>query len=320
MNLLLKKLLIVALATPVFAFAQTPTDKVLATVAGEPVTVQNVIERANVNLTLLKRAGKIPNKTQLQQIQDSSFSELIEERVLLNQARKIGISTSEADINKAVNELAQAQNLTSDALKASIVKQAGGQGLLAFNRDVNNELTINALKKQEVADKIQITPSEVDAFLIDKKLGANNPLPKNEILEALHIFVAKTTPASKKKIDVAKQRITAGESFEAVGAISEAGVPVNAPIALVSSDTAAAPEVRALINSLADGAVSDVIKTKNGFHLFKAIAHKTDEFTLDKQKQFAKDELTVQKFEAAYKVWYENLMNDAKKNLVEIKP
>lgn len=319
MNSLLKKLIIVAIATPVFAFAQTPADKVVATVAGEPITAQDVNERAGVNLSILKAEGRKLTKAQMNELGNSSFAELIEERVFLNQARKVGISISESDVAKGISELAQAQNVTADVLKANIMKQGGDKGLAMFNRDIKNELTIRALKKQEVLDKIKVTQPEIDDFLAKNKMGANNPIPKNEVLNALHIYVAKTTPASKKKIDAAKKRITAGESFETVGAMSEADAPVGAGVSIVASDTNADPAVRALVGSLADGAVSDVIKTKGGFHLFKAVSHKTEELTLAKQNDLAKEALTQQRFEGEYKTWYENLVADAKKNIIEIK-
>ena len=92
MSSLLKKLLIVALAAPTFAFAQTSVDKVVATVAGEPITAQQVQERITVNVGLVNRdAGKAVKLTKAQQdqIAQGSFNELIEERVLLNRAKTV---------------------------------------------------------------------------------------------------------------------------------------------------------------------------------------------------------------------------------------
>ncbi|MGL4768342.1 MAG: peptidylprolyl isomerase [Formosimonas sp.] len=321
MHSLLKKLLMVALAAPVLAFAQTPANPAVQTlvlVAGEPITTLDVKERADINYELLQLAGKKLDDQQKQALLQKSYNELIEERVLLNQARKVGILTSESEVQKAITEVAQAQNISTEELKANIIKKYGEKAWDTFNRDIKTDLTTKALKKQEVLDKVQVSQSEIDSFLSERKLGVGNPIPHNEILEAQHIFVAKPTPASKKKIDAAKKRIDAGESFETVGAaVSQSNAPVTAVVAIVDNDTAADPAIRALIPKLTVGSVSEVIKTPNGFHLFKAVARKSDDFTLNEQNESAKEAITAKKFETAYKTWYENLINEAKKNVIE---
>jgi hypothetical protein len=49
------------------------------------------------------------------------------------------------------------------------------------------------------------------------------------------------------------------------------------------------------------------------------ISNKTEELTLDEQKAMATDVLTQKKAQEEYKVWYTALMENAKKNLIEVK-
>ena len=322
MSSLLKKLLIVALAAPTFAFAQTSVDKVVATVAGEPITAQQVQERITVNVGLVNRdAGKAVKLTKAQQdqIAQGSFNELIEERVLLNRAKTVGVAASDTEVNTALNNIAQSQNVTVDALKANVVKQGGEKAWAQFNRDLKNDMTIDALKKQEVLKKVKVTPAEIDAWLTEQKMGPNNPLPKTDVAEVVHIYVDGTSAASMKKIQAAKARIDKGEAFETVGTVSDRKGSASTPLFIPANDEQADPAIRAAVGKLAAGSVTDVVKTKNGLYLFKAISNKTEELTLDEQKAMATDVLTQKKAQEEYKVWYTALMENAKKNLVEVK-
>lgn len=323
MNSLLKKLLMVALIAPTFAFAQVSVDKVVATVAGEPITAQEVQERININIAVSnQQAGKVLKLTteQKNNIAQASLNELIGERVMLNKAKNIGVNVSESDVNTAINNMASSQNATVDQLKASILKRGGDKAWNAFNRDLKNELTFNALRTQEVVKKIQVSPEEIETFLASQKMGANNPIPKNEALEVRYIIAAKNTPASLKKIKAAQARIAKGESFETVGAaVTDEPEALTKPTYIALNDPAADAAVLSAVKNLPDGSVSEAVRAKRGVYLFKAVAHRVEEITLDKQTAMAKELLVERKADAASEAWYNELMENAKKNLVEIK-
>ena len=87
MNKRIKFALLTALLTgaiaPAVSFAQVGTGKVVAVVAGEPISQSELNERIKINAEVAKRAGQKATEAQLAEY---SRDELINERLLLNKA------------------------------------------------------------------------------------------------------------------------------------------------------------------------------------------------------------------------------------------
>lgn len=321
MNTLLKKLLMVALTLPVLAFAQT-SSKVVATVASEPITTKDVEERMAVNLVVISQQnGKLlkPTEKEKEELKIGSLDELIQERIFLDKARKLGIKVSDSEVSEAIANLSKLNQITTEQFKANVIKQNGASAWTSFQRDLKNQMIMDKLKKQEVLDKITaVKPSEIDALLAEKKLGAKNPLP-----EAPGVNVVFIITKTAKQLETAKARIAKGEAFEKVAAeVSELTNSVQTTSFINFSDKGLDPAVTSALKNLKDGDVSNIVKNKNGaFTLFKVIDHKPMVYTLEQQKSDAKQTLMQQKAEAAYKTWFEALMANAEKNnLVVMNP
>lgn len=328
MSKLLKNLLMIALTVPAMAMAQVNLDRVVATVAGEPVTAQEVQEQISTNVSLAaqqaKAAGKAfkLTKAQEEEFKQAAFNETIANRLMVNKAKNSGISILDGDVDQAISNMAQANGETADQLKANVIKQSGEKGWAAFNRDMRLELTKGALVKREVDDKLKITPAEVDAFLASKNLGSSNPTPKTKGVEASHIFIDGTSAKSLKKINDAKARLAKGDAFEAVARdVSEnpETAPNGGQIPVILFDKSVDPAVIKAVQNAADGSVTDVVKTKNGYHIFKVAKPTELEFSLEDQKKMATEALMQQKYPDAYDAFMKDLMESGKA-LVEVKP
>lgn len=320
MNTLLKKLLMVALTVPVLVFAQT-SSKVVATVASEPITTKDVEERMAVNFVVISQQnGKLikPTAKEKEELKIGSLNELIQERIFLDKARKLGIKVSDSEVSEAIANLSKLNQTTVEQFKANVTKKNNASAWASFQRDLKNEMIMDKLKKQEVLDKVTVKPSEIDALLAEKKLGAKNPLP-----EAPGANVTFIITKTAQQLEAAKARIAKGEAFEKVGAeVSELANSVQTTSFINFSDKGLDPAVTSALKNLKDGDISNIVKNKNGaFTLFKVIDHKPMVYTLEQQKSDAKQTLTQQKAEAAYKTWFEALMADAEKNnLVVMNP
>ena len=324
MSKLLKKLLMVALAVPTLAMAQVNLDKVVATVAGEPVTAQEVQEQISINVALANQeAGKKLNLTEAQKndIKQSAFNEIISNRLMLNKAKNLNIGVSDSDINQALNSIAQSQNISVDEFKQNVIKQGGDKGWAALNRDLRMDLIKNTLIKREVEDKVKVSSDEVDAFLAERKLGKNNPIPKTKGVLASDIFIAGADKKAKDKMNAVKARLDAGEAFDAVARSASENQETarnGGKVPFIAFDNSADPAVTKALEGLADGATSGIISTKNGLHIIKVEKQTEIEFSLDEQTKNAKAALIGQKMPEAYNTWLKALMESGQ-SLVEIK-
>ena len=324
MSKLLKKLLMVALAVPTLAMAQVNLDKVVATVAGEPVTAQEVQEQISINVAVANQeAGKKLNLTEAQKndIKQSAFNEIISNRLMLNKAKNLNIGVSDSDINQALNSIAQSQNISVDEFKQNVIKQGGDKGWAALNRDLRMDLIKNTLIKREVEDKVKVSSDEVDAFLAERKLGKNNPIPKTKGVLASDIFIAGADKKAKDKMNAVKARLDAGEAFDAVARSASENQETarnGGKVPFIAFDNSADPAVTKALEGLADGATSGIISTKNGLHIIKVEKQTEIEFSLDEQTKNAKAALMEQKMPEAYNTWLKDLMESGQ-SLVEIK-
>lgn len=313
MSTLLKKLLLLTLALPVLAFAQT-NNKVLATVDSDPITAKDVTERMAVNLVVIsQQKGELikPTDKEKEALRLNSLEELIQERLLLNKAKKAGIVIDDSSVTETIKNLAERNETTVAKFKANVLKQNGSSAWTALQRDLKNEMTISSLVKQEVTDKITVTASEIDALLAEKKLGKGKPLPKAEGVNVIFI-ITKTA----EKLNAAKARIEKGESFEEVG-LETTELPQSEKIKsfINFSDKDLDPAVTKALKGLDDGEISQVVENRaGGFTLFKVIDHEPMVYTLEQQKIDATNIIKEQKAEAAYKTWFDALMSDAEKN------
>lgn len=328
MSKLLKKLLMIALAVPTLAMAQVNLDKVVATVAGEPITSQEVQEQININMAVATQEAQANGKqlgalteTQKNDVKQSAFNEIISNRLLLNRAKNLNIGVSDSDINQALGSIAQGQNISVDQFKQNVIKQGGDKGWAALNRDLRTDLIKNALIKREVEDKVKVSSDEVDAFLAERKLGKNNPIPKTKGVMASDIFISGTDKKAKDKMNTVKARLDAGEAFDAV-ARSASENPETAAnggkIPFIAFDNSVDPVVLKAVEGLGDGATSGIITTKNGLHIIKVEKQTEIEFSLDEQVKNAKMALMEKKMPEAYKAWMTDVMESGK-SLVEIK-
>lgn len=320
MNKFLKQLLLTALTVPTLAMAQN-LDKTVAIVAGEPITALEVQSKIDTNLTVLAQQAAAAHqklkltKAQENEIQQGAFSEIIENRLMMNRAKTTGINIANTDVDNALSNIAQSKNLSVEAFK----KELGDKNWNVLNQDLRTDMTKDALIKRDVEAKVQVSGTEIDAFLAEKKLGAGNPIPSKKGVEASHVYIDGTTAASKKKILAVKARLDKGDDFATVATeMSEYPTKANGGKIPVIMFGDADPKVVAAVDKLADGGMSDIVESKNGFHIFKVAKHIDVEFGLDQQKEMAKQAITNQKMEAAYKAWYEELMSSGKA-LVEIK-
>ena len=323
MSQLLKRLLMVALMSPMLAFAQVPVDKVIATVSGEPVTQQEVLDRAKVSMQVWDQEAqaikadknapaalknqKKPSKDQFEQM---AFNEVLQERVLLKQAKNTGVSVNQNDVDKQIENVANSNGLSATDFKAWVIKQGGEKGWANYQRDMATELTVAKLLTKEVDDKITVSEAEITDMLKD----APKSIP---VAVVEHIFVDGTGAKSQAKINAAKAHLTKGESFATVAAtLSESPDKGAEKLTLPTNDETMDPAVKKEVTTQTIGSVGNVVKSKNGFYLFNVLERKEKPIVESEQRQLARDLIKVNKIGPAQQEWINTLLKNNQSSVV----
>jgi peptidyl-prolyl cis-trans isomerase C len=250
-----------------------------AETAAKPANPDDVIASVNdvkflqkdmdeiVNAMLKQYEGRIPtNQIEMakQQFGSRAAYSFIMKRVLLDQAKKLNITTDAADYAAQTNKMAEmlkAQNKTiEDFFKESPL------GEKRAREEFNEGILIDKLITKEVIDKITVTDDDVKAKLAELEKA-------NKDIETANASIGAEKDKALAKIKDIKARLDKGEDFAKL-AQEQSDCPSKAKGGDLGSfqrgqmvkpfeDAAFSQEI---------GKVGDIVETQFGYHLIKVTA------------------------------------------------
>ncbi|SDX54067.1 peptidyl-prolyl cis-trans isomerase SurA [Allochromatium warmingii] len=248
--------------------AQT-LDSIIA-VVNDDVVVRSELEReiALVIPQLKQRGTEVPPLTQLHK---QVLDRLILKHLQQQRAKALGISVDEAMLEEALQSIAGRNGLSLEELKATL--EAGAIRFADFREDTRSQILTSRLQAQEVTRKIQITETEIDRFLARE----SSRLIEREQVRLQHILIALPENPSaaqlKQAEDKAKRliaRLRAGEDFAALAASESDGRNALDGGDLGWFEMGAVPSLASeLAYTLAEGEVSEPLRSASGFHILR---------------------------------------------------
>ncbi len=269
--------LLLALATILPAHAQltqsaAPADPMLdrmVAVVNDDVILQSELNNAvhTIEQQYAGQAGQLPPMDVLKR---QVLNRLILMRLQVQKAQEQGIDVSNADVDRAVQGVAQQNKLTPEQLRAAVEQQ--GSSFAAFRQELTDQITVQRLHQNIVRSSVSVTDSEVDNLL-------NSPTYKAGEVHLAHIQVgipsgadAATIQASQAKAAQARVAINGGMDFNAA-AIRYS----DASDALEGGDLGwrrmdeVPPSFADTISGMKPGEISQVLRGPTGFHILKLI-------------------------------------------------
>ncbi|MFT3664024.1 peptidylprolyl isomerase [Piscinibacter sp.] len=269
--------LLLAAAAPA-ALAQTRAapartgDYILAVVNQELVTaseLQGRIER--VRAEAARQRATLPPDDQLRR---ELLDALIDERVQLTHARESGVRIDDAELDRAVNNVAVQNQITMPQLRERLRKE--GIDYTRFRNNVRDQLLTERVREREVQGRIRVTDADIDALLAERRAAAGSSAEYNiaQILVTVPDGAsAEETARRRERAELARKRVAVGEAFEAVAReLSEdANRAAGGAIGLRSAERLPDVFVEA-VKGLQPGEVApELLRTGAGFHLLKLV-------------------------------------------------
>jgi peptidyl-prolyl cis-trans isomerase SurA len=255
------------------AQAGQTVDSVAAVVNDDVITVRELDQRVGlIARRLTQQHAPVPPQDQLR---SQVLNQMVLERIQLEKAKEDGIVVSDADVQKTLQRLAAANNLSLDVYRSRI--EAEGVPWALFTRDARNELTLSKLREKEVDSKVTVSDAEVANYIASQRgPGAR----AQQDLRIEHILVKVPAGAAQDVVDAAHAKAEAilkqaksGAKFESLAkddsqaADAKQGgdlgfkAPGNLPEAFVKGASALRP-----------GEVApDVIRTDEGFEVMRLV-------------------------------------------------
>lgn len=203
---------------------------------------------------------------------------LIEEKLQLELAERMGIRIDDTSLNDALVNIARQNNMTLEQFAEQI--RSEGLDWAQFRQQIRNDIVINQVRQRQVGRRVRITDREVDRFLSSEQ---GKRLFESEFRLG-HILIQIPDGATPSQIQAAEKeangvlsKIKKGVEFSQM-AISHS----DDPYALKGGDLGWRPAAQwpSLFSDKAidmqAGDIAGPLRSGNGFHILKMIDRKGD--------------------------------------------
>lgn len=195
--------------------APRTADYIVAIVNQELVTNGELQLRLNQVRENARRANaQLPPADALrQQVLDA----LIDERVQITHARESGQRLDDAEVERAVANVAAQNQLTPTQLRERLRRE--GVDYLRFRNNVRDQLLLERTREREVQARIRITDTEIENWLDKQRAEAGATTEYNiaQVLVTVPEGASESVVAERRaRADAAMARIRRGEAFDVV--------------------------------------------------------------------------------------------------------
>jgi peptidyl-prolyl cis-trans isomerase SurA len=261
---------ILLLISSLGAGAVTLVDRIVAVVNKEVITYSELHEAVGMAERQLRRQGTpAPERPVLER---QMLERLILDKAQLQMARESGIRVDELQLDRAVERIAQSNNMTLADFRRTL--ESDGVSFDGWRNDVRQQMMLARLREREVENRVQVSETEIDVFLEQLK---NRPEAAEYNLA--HILVRVPEGASPERIRQARERAEQALA-EAKGGAAFARVAASfsdAPDALQGGAIGwrshdRLPELFAeALAKMKPGEVSEPLRSPAGFHILQLV-------------------------------------------------
>ena len=264
----------VLLSTGLPALAQT-ADYIAAVVNQELVTAVELQSRlARIRDDAQRSRTTLPPPATLRkQVLDS----LIDERVMVTNARENGSRVEEPELDRAVANIAAQNQLTLPQLRERLRQE--GQIYAKFRDNIRDQLMVERLREREVSNRIRITDAEIDDVLEKRRIeaGLTPEINVAQILVTIPDGASDAVVEQRRAVAAAAfARVRGGEDFGTVAReVSEDGNRAQGgEIGLRSADRLPDVFVKTVQSLKAGEIAPELLRTGAGFHVLKLVERK----------------------------------------------
>lgn len=266
--------------------SQRFVDGIAAVVNKQVITLKQVnVEVAEAEQSLRSQDIPIPERSILQR---QVLQRMILEELQRQEADRLGIHVSDAQLQRGVETIAERNNISLDELRAAILET--GAVWERYLEAVREEIRFDILRQRQVDSTINISDAEVDAFLrnqgsslrlpgVSAPAAAPQPQMAPRVLGLAQILVAVPERAAAAEVARLQDRaeellaqLRAGADFAGLAASSSDGPQALEGGVLGVRPVEGWPDLFVeATRGLQAGQVSGVFRSGQGFHILKVL-------------------------------------------------
>jgi peptidyl-prolyl cis-trans isomerase SurA len=249
-------------------------DRIVAVVNKDIITLSEVQEAGKAEFEELKvRYNGDRLKREVEKLQRKYLDLLIRRRLQINRAKEMDLSFTENEVEKALDDVKERNGLTDAALETLLTRE--GFTIEDYRKRIGDEILLRRVVNIEVSSRVSVTTEEVRAYY-DSHIKDYMP---PERLRAGHILFL-TPVNAPRDVERAKRaaaeevlgKIRSGASFEEMAKrySQDPSGAKGGDLGIISRGEVL-PNFERVLFSLKEGEVSDIARTRAGFHLIKLV-------------------------------------------------
>lgn len=271
------KILFLAVGTlmmlPLLASAQNesesesqPIDRIVALVE-EDVILQSELEEAidAIEQQVQSRGQSLPPRSVME---EQVLERLIMQRLQILRAEQTGIRVSDADVDNALNRVAQQNNMSLSRLRQML--EADGVEFEEFRREIRNEIITSRLQQRVVNSMDEISETEIDIALASDQIDSQEYLLSQIVVQVPPSASPEQVRQAQSRVEEIYQQLEDGMTFSAAAISYSQGSDALEGGDVGWRSTNALP--RAFVEAVEGaepGTVTEPLRTQNGFVILK---------------------------------------------------
>ncbi|HEX4510468.1 MAG TPA: peptidylprolyl isomerase, partial [Burkholderiaceae bacterium] len=253
-----------------------PGDFIVAVVNQESVTANELAERIHrLQDEQATNGGAPPTAAEYRKM---ALDQLVEERVVVTYARDNGVKVDDAELDRAVSNIAESNKLSIDQMREKLRQQ--GTDWTAFRNGIKDQIMIERVRTREVASHVHISDVEVDDYIAKERAakGKAEQVDLAQILVDVPENAAESVVAERQaRVDEALARVRNGEPFEQVAKALSDDANKDKGGEMGARPLDRYPDLFvAAVRDLPVGAVTPVLRSPAGFHIVKVLSRGAD--------------------------------------------
>ena len=286
-------------------------DKVAAKINTEIVTLSSVEERADL---LRQKYARSPAGIAEEGLMKEALTMIIEERLMLQEGKKLGFIVDEDSIDAAMTDIAQKNGLQTGQLEQMLERE--GRSLSSYRNHIRDQILVSKITRFEISNRVKVSDKEINQYY----RAHQKEFWKDGKVRARHIlFIAERSSSEtnrKAKLEQAKKvlnEIRKGGDFAefAMEYSEDVSASDGGDVGFVVRGKMVREFEEAVFN-LKPGQISDVVETEFGYHIIKVeevVSGKT--LTLKDAKERVSTVLAMKKQKQGYEDWMGELKKAA---------
>ena len=261
--------LIILFSTQSFSLAYSPLDRIVA-VVNEDVIMKSELENKiyTINEKMKEQGANTPPESILKR---QVLNNLIQNRIQLQLATRIGIKVNDENLNRTISNIAAESQVTLEQFREILEKD--GYNYEQFREDIRNEIALTQLRKRQVTNRIIVSEKEIDNFLTND----NSQSIFQTEMRLSHILFSLSETATEDEITQTEQmaskvrdELLTGADFAKIASTVSDGGNAKAGGDLGWRRIDDIPTLFTdYIPDMKVGDISELIRSPSGFHIIK---------------------------------------------------